>query len=475
VEKDGQTPVVLKNRLFWYAFAAIAVFHLVNGLHVWFPNFLEIPLRFDFSALQQLFPRARQVDMSALTVWNPVLYPSVIAIAFFLSTEVSFSLGISGILFMVFMSLMMASGIAMERDYIDSGNENLIRFGSYLGLAIMFLYTGRRYYSNVLLSSVGFKRRAETPVGAVWASRLLFICIALAVVLLSGYGVDWFFGIPVILSILLMFSVMSRVNAETGSFFMQSYWMPLGLLTAMFGVKAIGPTAYLMIAMLSMIIVGDPREIVMPFVTNALYMGTDSSQKKPSGRFALLIGITVAAGFVIALGATLYFQYDRGINSWDLWAIKSMPELVFDHLTLKVSELSAYGELSQSTAAQGLERLKMIAPDYNRISWMAAGLILVIICSILRLQFAWWPLHPVAFIVFGTFTGAAFTASFLAGWLIKISVVKMSGAKGFRVVKPLMIGVIAGEMFSAIGWSIFGTIYFLITDLVPRIYRIFPG
>jgi hypothetical protein len=309
----------------------------------------------------------------------------------------------------------------------------------------------------------------------MWASRILFICLILAVVLLSQYGVDWFFGLPVILTILLLFSVMSRVNAETGSFFMQAYWMPLGVMTALFGVKALGPTAYLIIAMISMILVGDPREIIMPFVTNALYMGTDPLSRKPSGKLFFLIGFTVAAGFIIALCATLYFQYDKGINSWDWWAMKSMPELVFDHLTLKVSELSAYGDLSQSVTAEGLGRLAMISPDYNRISWMAAGLAAVVICSLLRLRFAWWPLHPVAFIVFGTFTGAAFTASFILGWIIKMSVVKMSGARGFRTVKPLMIGVIAGEMFSAIGWSIFGTVYFLITDLVPKIYRIFPG
>jgi len=474
-EQPDGTPSALKNKMFWYAFTAIIIIHLVNGLHVWFPNFIEIPLRFDFSALQQLFPRGRQVDMGWLIAWNPQFYPTVIAIAFFLSAEVSFSLGISGFLYMAFMSLMMASGVAMERDYIDSGNENLIRFGSYLGITIMFLYTGRHYYANVLLGSIGFRRQAETPASALWASRLLIITIVVSVLLLTRYGVNWFFGLPLIASILLMSTVISRVNAETGSFFMQPYWMPLGVMTALFGVKAIGPTAYVVMAMMCMIMTGDPREIVMPFVTNALYMGTDSSEKKPDGRFSLLVGVMVAAGFCAALFATLYFQYNKGINSHDSWAMQSMPGMVFDHLTLRVSELSAYGELSQSVAATGLAKLSFLSPDYVRISWAAFGLALVIACSLLRLKFSWWPLHPVAFIVFGTYPGAYFAPSFLIGWLVKIAVVKLSGAKGFRSLRPLMIGLIAGELFAAIGWSVFGTLYFLATDLIPKSYRIFPG
>jgi hypothetical protein len=376
---------------------------------------------------------------------------------------------------MIFISLMIMSGVAMENDYIDSGNENLIRFGSYLGIALIFLYTGRRYYTNVLLSSAGLRRHSETPSSAVWASRILYICVVLSVVLLARNGVNWFFGLPLVLSILLLFVVMSRVNAETGSFFMQPWWMPLGVLTAFFGTKAIGPTPYVVMAMMCMILAGDPREVIMPFVTNALYMGTDPSERKPPGRFSILIGIIVAAGFCVALFTTLYFQYNKGINSWDWWAMKSMPEMVFDHLTMKLSQLSAYGELSQSVAAEGIDKLRLITPDYNRIAWMGFGLLLVIACSIMRLNFNWWPLHPVAFIVWGSFPGMYFAPSFIIGWIMKISVVKMSGAKGFRTIKPFMIGLIAGEMFAAIGWSIFGTLYFYSTDLLPKIYRIFPG
>jgi hypothetical protein len=473
--RPGGPPAVLRSKLFWYGFSAIIIIHLVNGLHAWFPSFIEIPLKFDFSPLQQLFPRARQFWWGSLMVWTPTLIPTAMAFAFFLSTEVSFSVGISGILYLMLFSFMVGSGITLERDWLDSGNENLLRFGAYVGIAAVLFFVGRRYYLNVIGSSLGLRRQPETPLSAVWAARLFYFCAILATVLLAQYGVDWFFGVQLVLITMLLFSVMTRVNVETGCFFMQPYWMPVGVVLALYGMQAIGPTAYLVMAMMCMIIAGDPRECVMPFVANALHMVTKPSEKKPPGRLALLVGAIVAATFVVALCSTLYFQYNHGINRWDDWATSSMPRMPFGRLSARISELGAYGELSQSVAASGVERLSLVSPNYYLILWIAMGFALVISCSLLRLRLSWWPLHPVAFIIWGTFPGAWFTMSFLVGWLIKASVMKMSGARGYRVVKAFMIGVIAGELFSAMGWSVFGTIYHLVTNLVPIRYQIFPG
>jgi hypothetical protein len=61
------------------------------------------------------------------------------------------------------------------------------------------------------------------------------------------------------------------------------------------------------------------------------------------------------------------------------------------------------------------------------------------------------------------------------GWLIKIAVVKMAGAKGYRSILPLMVGTIAGEVAAALGWMIAGVIFYLITGKTPASYEIFPA
>ena len=51
----------------------------------------------------------------------------------------------------------------------------------------------------------------------------------------------------------------------------------------------------------------------------------------------------------------------------------------------------------------------------------------------------------------------------------------MAGAKGYRTVIPLMVGIIAGEVAVALLWSLAGVVVYLITGKPPTIYEIFPG
>lgn len=70
---------------------------------------------------------------------------------------------------------------------------------------------------------------------------------------------------------------------------------------------------------------------------------------------------------------------------------------------------------------------------------------------------------------------ARFSGSFFIGWMIKEAVVKTTGAKGFRLVKPLMVGLIAAEVLAAIGWGIVALLYYRSTGLPPTQYQIFTG
>jgi hypothetical protein len=50
--------------------------------------------------------------------------------------------------------------------------------------------------------------------------------------------------------------------------------------------------------------------------------------------------------------------------------------------------------------------------------------------------------------------------SILLGWLIRSSVIQLAGSRGYRALRPLMTGIIAGELLSGIGWIGVGAAYF---------------
>ena len=69
---------------------------------------------------------------------------------------------------------------------------------------------------------------------------------------------------------------------------------------------------------------------------------------------------------------------------------------------------------------------------------------------------------------------AAFWFSFLVGWFVKRSIVKYGGMKPYERLKPLFIGLLAGEFIGALVPMVIGFLYYAFTGEMPRAYRVFP-
>jgi len=464
-------PLVLRSRLFWYGFGALVLVHLVNGLNAWLPQvqFLRIPLNLDFGAARELFPSATKIEQSWSIFW-PRFYLSIAAFAFFLSSEVSFSLGVCGVAWVAVGGLLISHGVSFGGGYVAGDQFCLLLFGAYVGLVLVMLYFGRRYYWNVAAGALGLPRRRDTPSYAVWAARGFAACLAVSVCLLVQGGLDWLFSLLVIGIVLLVFVVVARINVETGAVFIQTWWLPVGVLPAIFGAQAISPQALLMIGLASAVLVGGPRDTLMPYLANGLRMGEEAGGVAVR-RLAPALAAMVVVGFAIALGATFYLQYNHGVDMTSVWHPQPV---TFNSTSAHISDLSAHGTLAQATATKGLGALAALKPDGERMAWMAAGAGLVVACTLARLRVSWWFLHPAMFIFWGTYPGGLMAASYLLGWAVKTAVLRLGGARAYAAAKPLMVGVIAGELVAGLGWMLTGAIYWAATDHAPVVYRLLP-
>jgi hypothetical protein len=464
-EPGDWLPTIARNRMFWYGLGGVVLLHLINGMHEWYPTIPQIPLQFDLNPARQLFPNASRV-WGSWGYFAPRLILSVAAFAFFLNSSVSFSLGFAHVFYLFLGAILLANGEQFNSDWLGYEKPNMMRFGAYVGITAMILYTGRRYYLNVLTSAVGGPRGTETPGYAVWAGRALLVLTPLKVWWLMQTGLAWPFAVLLVLS---------RIVAETGAFFLQTAWTPVGVLAGLMGFEAIGPTGYVIMAFASLMLVGDPRELVMPFVTNALRIGEQAGEAHPP-RTIPWLAVALVLTFVVAGVVTLGYQYGRGVNHEDSWATKSMPSFAFQRLSLEVSEVSSRGQLAEITAPEGVSRLALFSPDGEATVWMLVGLALVIATAAARLRLSWWPIHPVAFLVWGTYPIVVMGPSFLVGWMIKTVVVRLMGAKGYQRVLPLMVGIIAGELLAILLLLGIGGTYYLATGRPPEMeYKILPN
>jgi hypothetical protein len=78
------------------------------------------------------------------------------------------------------------------------------------------------------------------------------------------------------------------------------------------------------------------------------------------------------------------------------------------------------------------------------ISFMASGGIMMILLTVCRYLFYWWPLHPIGLVVVASSpTLGAIFPIFLA-WLIQTILLRIGGGKLYRSVQPLFIGILVG-------------------------------
>lgn len=470
---------VFRSRLFQIAFLAVFAIHLNNYIVAIAPNvWVALPLSFPIRELLVA------VGFSNPPWWlqNVHIYFTVIAFAYFLATDVSLSVGLGPIIYTVITASLASRGVAIAGGggTFSANIQSFLVFGAYLGMAGVLMYTGRAFYASVCRRAVFMKARDEVAATAIWGARLFVIGGIGAVVLMRLVGLDWQLGILYFLGYALTFVIMSRIVAETGLFFVQVYWFPCGVIAGLFGAQALGPQAMLIMFMLSMVLLVDPREAFMPFIVNAFKIA-DQRQVKLATT-ARWSAAALVFGLCLAVVVTLTVQYRRGVPMADAWASRIVPQAPFVEVVNYKQRLEAQGTLEKSETVKGFARLGVARPQKAAFIWaLLIGAGLVILFTVARLRFNKWPLHPVMFLVWAAMPAGAFAWSFLFGWLTKSLVTKYGGAKVYQQLKPLMFGLIAGEMVGGLTPIMCGYGYYFYNLLIhgvekmPTSFGIMPG
>jgi hypothetical protein len=178
----------------------------------------------------------------------------------------------------------------------------------------------------------------------------------------------------------------------------------------------------------------------------------------------------------VAGAAMLWVVYGHGATR-DGHMGKNIPEGFAREISRDIQKLKRSGQLEASKSVTGLERLSSEVRDTQPafMTFFLIGIALVAFNSMLRLRFVWWPLHPVAFLCWTVWAPSNFIWSFLLGWLIKVTVVKLGGGRVYQSLKPLFIGIILGDPSGGMFWMLFGPLRYFWTGEAPKSYGIFPG
>jgi hypothetical protein len=217
----------------------------------------------------------------------------------------------------------------------------------------------------------------------------------------------------------------------------------------------------------------DPREALMPFMTNALKVL--ETRRVRLGLSATLCVAALLVGLVVAIPVTLYIKYDLGSATGDSWSTVAVPRGPFDSAVLIRQKLAAQGVNPEALPASGRAWLRELSPNPTCVTLTVVGFALVLACTVARLRCAWWPLHPLLFVTWASTPLRLMGPSYLLGWVVKGMVTKYGGSSLYNRLKPVMIGLIAGELLGALFPTLFGALYYLLTGQQPMMFNVIPG
>lgn len=460
-DSGGVLGGVFHTRAFWIGFSVIFLVLINNYLCRWWPNVL-IPVRLfiDFRPLGTLFPTLIQGHGERLL--RPVLLFTVIGLAYFLASDVSFSMAFGPFLFCLTAGLLARYGVVLRTGHHQSVKLEAFLFtGGYTGIVLMVLYTGRHYYWNVLKRSIGLSAPSEVESAAAWGMRVFLVAMVAFVGQLVLVGLDWQLAVIYTVLCLIIFITVSRTIAETGAFYIGTEVFPGAIIWGFMGAAALGPSTMIIMFFISVILVVGPGWAPMPFAIQALKITDD--EKVPSGRFSAATMGMILICTVVALFSLLYWQYDRGaLDASGGWP-RSSSQFPWRNMVEINHTLTAQGTLEAAESLSGWQRFANLQPTWPAVSafFIAVGLSVGI--GMARLRFVRWPFHPVMFVFLGGAQALHMSGSFMIGWIIKTLVTKYGGERIYQNLKPFMIGVIAGDMAGKFVPMLVGTIYFLTT------------
>ncbi len=92
--------------------------------------------------------------------------------------------------------------------------------------------------------------------------------------------------------------------------------------------------------------------------------------------------------------------------------------------------------------------------DAARTAWMALGGGVTLLLTAARQQFAWWPFHPIGYVMAGTPTAYVFWSNYLLAWILKVCLLHYGGMRLYRQTVSFFVGLILGDMVTQTTWSL---------------------
>ncbi len=428
--------------LFWLGVVVSMLLSFMNRLSEFVPAVPAIPL-----GPATLVELPREGPLAGIgAIWF-LLWPWMIAIAYLIPKELSFSVWFFHLVRLGLTVIAIAAGATAQPTESWFSTSFPAPYyqgaGAVFALLVWVLWTARHHLRRAVETALG-----RSPAGADAREPLPYRWSLIGLVFSSALMVYFFvlaecrviFGLILVTMVVGYYVMWARLRAETGLGFLE---FPINIQDLM--VVPLGSAAF------------RPREIVslisarwtyqpggslgwdtLPANVLETFKVADSAQISPRR-----LTPAIVAGFLLSLGVGVFVVLE-GMHRYGFMGCA----------IANVQWIGPQTLLDGNRIFALLADPQFAKPDPNGALAFLGGGAFAILLGAMRLRFWWWPLHPVGYIAANTWSMHWYYMPFLVGWLAKSLVVRYGGLRPYRRTIPLAIGLVVGDLLNAATWSI---------------------
>jgi len=230
----------------------------------------------------------------------------------------------------------------------------------------------------------------------------------------------------------VIFLALTRVIVEAGLSSAVEGMSGAGFLVSGVGSTVLGP-AGMMASGFTLAWAGDLLIFMMAPCANGIRMlhGVKVSKK-------VVLGM-MAAAVVIGIGGSVYATLQMGYS--------------YGALNLHRQYFSGLFALEPFRFASRFIE-SPTGPYWPGWIWTGVGSAVMAALMMARHYLLWWPLHPIGYVVSGTWILNSIWFNIFLAWMIKAMVLKYAGPNGYRATRVFFLGVILGQFVVGGMWLV---------------------
>jgi hypothetical protein len=453
-ETEGR-PSIWRDRLFWTGVAVSAFILLLDGLKHYFPGVPAPELH--KITLKPFMGEAPWREMRS----ELKIQPYLVAISYMLTTEISLSVWLIGLIDNFLRAFASAFGMptTMTGPWFGFGlNAGSDAVGAIIVFVAALFWTARRHLKVAFGLVLGKgDRGADSEEGmgypaAVWGFWLCTFGV-LGWCSLAGLSIGFSILVFGLYTISMIF--LARFVSETGIISARVpyrpnrvaiQWVGFGggdLTERALGQVAATPPLLRSVSVFSFLY---PSVLMTGGVMADLLTGMRAATSESGSRSADAVSRkrVLQLGFLGTLVTTIIFAYQMISETYARGALHSGLHWLHSGTWIFENELvrdTILREHAQTTS-------------WTDVGFVAFGALVMGLLLYLRRAFYWWPIHPIGYIATGISRGLWF--SVFLGWTIKRTILKYGGGDGFKRSIPFFVGLFVGQYIMAALWYMVG-------------------